>query len=155
LKIIIPLQIKDQLVAVLTNAGDRETGGIVMGEHVGIDEFLVKEITVEPKLGTFASFLRSLSHALSSLNRFFQRTQYNYIRYNYMGEWHSHPCFPTTPSSKDISTMVDAINDKKIGANFLVLLIFKLNISASIESTATVFSPDRPYATCDLVFLDI
>jgi [CysO sulfur-carrier protein]-S-L-cysteine hydrolase len=152
-KIIIPFQIKEQLVTALKNAGNHETGGILMGEHVDIDEFRVKEITVEPNLGTFASFVRALSHALSSLEKFFQETKYDYTHYNYMGEWHSHPSFVPAPSTRDISTMIDSINDKNIGANFLVLIIIKLNTSELIEGSATVFYPNLPFVSCELVFV--
>jgi [CysO sulfur-carrier protein]-S-L-cysteine hydrolase len=154
-KIIIPLIIKEQLVTALKNASDHETGGILMGEHIGIDEFRVKEITIQPDLGTFASFVRALSHALASLNKFFQKTKYNYAHFNYMGEWHSHPSFIPAPSSKDISTMIDSVNDKNVGANFLVLIILKLNTTGSIEGTATAFYPNLPSARCELIFSEI
>lgn len=125
-----------------------------MGVHVGIDEFQVEEITIEPKLGTFASFVRALSHALTSLDKFFQKTKFDYTHFNYMGEWHSHPSFIPSPSSIDISTMIESVNDKTVGANFLVLIIFKLHSSRSLEGSATVFYPHLPYSRCELIILD-
>lgn len=154
MKIFIPSNIKEQLIAALKNAGNREIGGILMGKYIGFDEFNVEEITIEPKFGTFASFVRALPHALVSLNKFFKKTKYNYTHFNYMGEWHSHPSFIPTPSFKDISTMMDSINDKKVGANFLILIILKLSLLGSLEGSAMVFYPDLPFTSCDLIILD-
>lgn len=152
MKILIPFQIKEQLINALKNSGDHEIGGIVMGEHVDVDEFQIAEITIQPNLGTIASFVRALSHAVLSLNKFFRKTKYDYTRFNYMGEWHSHPSFVPTPSNKDITSMIDIICDKNVGANFAVLIIFKLNSQRSIEGSATVFYPNSQYSRCDLVF---
>jgi [CysO sulfur-carrier protein]-S-L-cysteine hydrolase len=152
MKIVIPRNIKEQLRIALVNAGSNETGGILMGEHIGVDEFHIKEITVEPSLGTIAYFVRSLAHAVSSLHKFFQKTKYDYLHFNYLGEWHSHPSFLPKPSNKDLSTMIESINDKKIGANFLVLIVLKLGTLGSLEGSATVFYPHLPSSNCELVF---
>jgi [CysO sulfur-carrier protein]-S-L-cysteine hydrolase len=155
MKILIPLDIEEQLVAALKNAGTHEIGGIIMGKHIGVDEFQVTEITIQTDLGTFATFVRALSQALSSLNKFFQKTNHDFTHFNYMGEWHSHPSFLPKPSNKDFSTMIESINDNKIGANFLVLIVLKLGRLGSLEGSATVFYPHLPSSSCELVFSDV
>ena len=51
MQLIIPPKIKVRLVETLVQAGQREVGGILMGEHIGPDTFLVKELTeVAPEI---------------------------------------------------------------------------------------------------------
>ena len=56
MQLILPPEIVQQLIDALGQAGRREIGGILMGEHVGPDAFRLKELTVQRKEGTFAGF---------------------------------------------------------------------------------------------------
>lgn len=112
-----------------------------MGEHVGPNEFAVREITVHRR-GSFASFLRRIEDALGQLHGFFRRTDHNYLRFNYIGEWHSHPLFEPIPSRKDDASMLEIIQDKTVGANFAVLLIVKIAVGGQLVATAHTYLPD-------------
>ncbi len=127
MKILVPIHIQNQLVEALQQAGDREIGGILMGEHVDIDEFHVIDLTIQTRKGTLVSFIRLVTSAVTALKKFFERTDKDYTRFNYLGEWHSHPSFTTFPSEKDMRSMVEIIKDKEVNTNFVVLIIFKLN----------------------------
>src|ERR1051325_4751366 len=86
MQLLIPAEIASRLVDALTKAGQREIGGILMGEHVGTDTFRLREITVQRKRGTFATFVRIVSDILSPLRAFFDATKYEYTRFNYLGD---------------------------------------------------------------------
>jgi len=144
MQLLVPLRIQQQLTEALGSAGTREIGGIMMGEHVGPNVFRIEEITVQSHSGTFATFVRAVFGVLMPLKRFFERTGRNYERFNYLGEWHSHPSFAPVPSPRDHQTMSSMVNSAELGAHFLALLIVKLGKSRYLESSVTVYQPGRP-----------
>jgi len=152
MKIIIPLEIQKRIIPALIKAGEKEIGGILMGESLGNEEFRVMDVTIQTTGGTFITFIRSMSHAISALRKFFIETNKDYTRYNYLGEWHSHPSYPPNPSQKDIKSMLEIISDASIGANFVTLMIIKLNKQQSLEGTATSFFPNSHIVPSDIVF---
>lgn len=107
-------------------AGLRETGGMLFGEHVSDDVFRVVEVTVAGT-GSLASFVRGLLDGLKQLEGFFRRTRRDYQRFNYLGEWHSHPSFELYPSATDDTTMFDIVDDPSTGARFAVSLIVSMD----------------------------
>ncbi|MCA9902742.1 MAG: Mov34/MPN/PAD-1 family protein [Anaerolineae bacterium] len=149
--ILVPQKIREQLCAVLQAAGDNEIGGVLMGEHVEDNTFRVVEISVQSQRGTRSYFLRQLREAIFHLAGFFQRTNHNYRRFNYLGEWHSHPRFFLRPSATDKETMWDLVQDKQVGANFAVLLIVRLT-NGTLDAAATVYLPDYRSMQAELVF---
>jgi len=141
LTLILPPEQHELLLEVLWKAGQREVGGIIMGEHAGPNLFVVREITVH-RSGAFASFVRRIEDAIGSLRAFFQDTGHDYTRFNYLGEWHSHPSFPPYPSSTDDLAMLQIVQDTEVGANFVVLLIAKLGSEGELVCTAHTYLPD-------------
>lgn len=123
------------------HAGTRETGGMLFGEHVAEDQFRVLEATVA-SVGSVASFLRSLVGGLAKLDAFFRRTDRDYRRFNYLGEWHSHPSFALLPSGTDDHSMFDIVTDPATGARFAVSIIVKLK-DQRLEAEAFVYFPSR------------
>ena len=65
----------------------------------------------------------------------------NFARFNYLGEWHSHPLFTVQASPQDHATMRGLAMDPKVGANFVVLLVFRL-IGSRLEGSAHTYLPD-------------
>ena len=151
MKIYLPNQIERRLSLALKKAGVKEIGGVLMGEHIGEAEFRIHDLTIQKRHGTVAFFVRLVADAVVSLQRFFKQTGYNYRRFNYLGEWHSHPSFPPMPKSKDIQSMLEIITDTDVDANFLILLIIQHKEGQEIEATATVFFPDSTYFECELI----
>lgn len=141
LTLILPLKQSELLSEALQKAGRREVGGILMGEHVGPNLFVVREITVYHR-GTFASFVRRIEDAIRSLNAFFRETGQEYTQFNYIGEWHSHPSFEPYPSKTDDLSMLQIVQDETVGANFVVLLITKLGTKGEFVCTAHTYLPD-------------
>ncbi|WP_433694607.1 Mov34/MPN/PAD-1 family protein [Herbaspirillum seropedicae] len=130
------------LVTALRRAGSREIGGILMAEHVGHNEFTVRKLTIH-KPGSFAYFVRRIDEIGQSLWGFFQVTKNEYERFNYLGEWHSHPSFPPYPSRTDDQSMLELILDPKMAANFAVLIIVKLDVAGALVGTAHTYLPDK------------
>jgi len=111
-----------------------------MGKDLGSELFRVVDISVQRSGGTHACFIRNPKDHQAYLQAFFARTGQDYTRFNYLGEWHSHPSFDAVPSGPDMETMQSIVSDPEVGANFLVLLIAKRS-GKEIEATATVFMP--------------
>ncbi len=121
-----------------------------MGEHVGHNQFAVRTLTVQGG-GTFASFVRGMRAALHAVKEFLQRSNHEYTRFNYLGEWHSHPSFSVQPSSTDHRAMLDIVTNPTVGANFVVLLIFKLTSLGVLEGSAHTYLPDGSVLTSELL----
>jgi hypothetical protein len=116
-------------------------GGIMVGEHIDHDEFRVVDITYQKRGGTIAHFVRDPAHHKAFLAGFFERTGNAYERFNYIGEWHSHPAFEPLPSGEDFRTMYDLVEDPKVGVNFAVLIVARLRGWSTVELSATLFRP--------------
>lgn len=143
-EIVLPREIQERLEAALEAAGSREIGGVLMGECLAPDRFRVADLTIQRRGGSFASFIRRLGEALAALARFFRQTDEEYTRFNYLGEWHSHPSFSTTPSEKDVRSMLDIAGDPEVGANFVALLVVRLR-AGCVEGSASIYWPDGAY----------
>jgi integrative and conjugative element protein (TIGR02256 family) len=141
LRITVPPDIQTKLCVALEKAGRNECGGVLMGEHVGHNHFAVRSLTIQG-VGSIASFLRGIREAISAIRAYFSSTGRDFSRFNYLGEWHSHPIFSTEPSSTDHSSMQEIAADPKVGANFVVLLVFRLDGDRNLQGSAHTYLPD-------------
>ena len=110
-----------------------------MGEHVRDDVFRVVDISVQRSGGSEVCFVRDPAQHETTLQAFFARSGDDYARFNYLGEWHSHPTFEPVPSAIDVATMQSLVEDPAVGANFLVLLVVKMSGRRTIEGSAITF----------------
>ena len=140
LRITIPNEVQKTLRRALDKAANRECGGVLMGEHVDVNHFAVRAVEVQ-KPGAVAYFVRRVAGAVKSIGAFCRANGNDFTRFNYLGEWHSHPHFSVKPSSRDHATMREIAMDEGVRANFVVLLIFRLNGSA-LEGSAHTYLPD-------------
>jgi proteasome lid subunit RPN8/RPN11 len=141
MKVFLPLLIEQELASALYKAGRQEIGGILMGEHIAEGVYRIQNVTVQGRAGTFASFVRLAKEVVVPLQHFFRKTRHDYKRFNYLGEWHSHPSFLPRPSMQDSETMWEMLQDAEIGANFAVLLVVRLSQGHQVEGTAMVYLP--------------
>ena len=79
---------------------------------------------------------------MGRLRAIFQQTGHDYTRFNYLGEWHSHPSFAPYPSRTDDLSMLQIVQDVEVGANFAVLLIAKLELEGGLIATVHTYLPD-------------
>jgi [CysO sulfur-carrier protein]-S-L-cysteine hydrolase len=141
MKLLLPSDIAGRLSDAIKRTGRREIGGILMAEHTGDDEFRIKEVTIQMRGGTFSTFVRLVEEFVRPLRQFFVRTEHNYRRFNYLGEWHSHHSFALQPSPEDDRSMRDIVDDPEVGANFIVLLLLKVN-QKDLQGSVTVYLPN-------------
>lgn len=123
----------------MRKAGPREIGGVLVGEHLEGDTFRIADLSVQHSGGSAAHFLRDLEQSQMFLSEFFSKTGNDYARFNYLGEWHSHPSFSPLPSSEDVATMLSIVRDPQVGVHFAVLMIATLRGQSNIELSATAF----------------
>jgi proteasome lid subunit RPN8/RPN11 len=139
MKLILPAELVVRLRAELRRARVREIGGVLVGEHLGDTTFQVVDLSVQRSGGSAAHFVRDVAHNNAFLSDFFARTGNDYQRFNYLGEWHSHPLFSAIPSGPDIATMQNIVEDPEVGVNFAVLLIVSLRRRGALELSASAF----------------
>ena len=142
MQIQLPQNLVRKLSRELGRAGRREIGGVLVGEALGPDEFKIIDLSVQRSGGGTACFVRHPDEHRAFLESFFDRTGHRYSRFNYLGEWHSHPSFVPAPSSQDLHTMQSMISDSKLGAPFAILMIAKLAHPNSLELSAVRFTRD-------------
>ncbi len=124
----------------LERAGTREIGGQLFGEQLARSDFRVTDVSVQTKRGSFARFVVDLLQAARDALHFFDRTQHRYTRFNYIGEWHSHPSFDVRPSGTDVATMRRLVQDPDFRGTFAVLVIVRLDAGA-ITAGSWLFDP--------------
>ena len=139
MQLLLPSRLIRRLQRELRRARRREIGGLLMGEHVCGEVFRIADISVQRSGGSHACFVRHPKDHQKQLKKFFARTGDEYTRFNYLGEWHSHPTFEPIPSGTDLRTMQSMIEDPDVGVNFLVLLVCKRAADGAIEATSVVF----------------
>jgi integrative and conjugative element protein (TIGR02256 family) len=120
----LPRDVRKRLHKVVRKAGRREVGGVLMGEQLEPGCFRLIDFSVDSETGSAAHFVRSVEHHQTALSAFFESTGGDYARFNYLGEWHSHPSFLPVPSSEDVRSMVDLVNSQR-DIPFAVLLIMR------------------------------
>jgi len=142
--LLLPSKIKSQWTNALRSAGRREIGGVLLGELVKPGTFKIVEITIQRSGGTFSHFVRDPKLHERAIEQFFERTGRNYERFNYLGEWHSHPSFSTQPSRSDVQSMYRIVSEPSVGANFAALVIVRLTSRAELEMSACMFRSGHP-----------
>jgi proteasome lid subunit RPN8/RPN11 len=124
----------------LAAAGSNEIGGVLAAEQVGDGRFLVVDLSVQ-RNGTSSHFVRDPVQHREFIRRFHARTGYQPDRFNYLGEWHSHPSYPTIPSKDDFRQMQTLVEDEEQKSTFLVLMIVKLDMDEKIWGSTYGFRP--------------
>lgn len=125
-------------------AGSREMGGVLAAENLGNGQFRIVAMSFQRSGGSVASFVRDPLFHRRFMRRFMARTGNQPERFNYFGEWHSHPSFVPLPSGTDVAQMQQLISARDQAANFLVLLIAKLNSSGVVEASVHAFRRAYP-----------
>jgi integrative and conjugative element protein (TIGR02256 family) len=134
----------------LSKAGSREIGGMLFAEQLKPAKFCIIDFSVDAKSGTHASFQRDPALHRQELDRFFDRTDHEYRRFNYLGEWHSHPSFSVRPSAQDVQSMTEVVSARHSNITFAVLLIVRLRWRLWIDHSLTVFAKDQRSAITQL-----
>lgn len=132
----------------LRTAGRREIGGMLMAEQLGLNHFRIVDFSLDGFSGSHTHFQRDPKTHQKTLDEFFDRTGRDYQRFNYLGEWHSHPSFSVQPSLEDVTTMTAMVEDRHSAIAFAVLLIVRLRWRLWSDYSLTVFARGQvPWAT--------
>ncbi|MCP1838762.1 hypothetical protein ACVIHI_008313 [Bradyrhizobium sp. USDA 4524] len=116
-----------------------------MGEQIAPDHFRVVDFSVDATTGTAAHFVRSPDHHAEALETFFRKTGSDFRRFNYLGEWHSHPSFPVSPSQEDMVSMQSLVDGER-DIDFSALMIVRLRCVLLLEAAAYMFIRRGPPA---------
>jgi integrative and conjugative element protein (TIGR02256 family) len=135
----------------MLKAGKREIGGMLMGEDVGGQIFRIVDFSVDMERGTFSSFTRDSSKHDLALQTFFKETGADYKRFNYLGEWHTHPSFSVAPSVNDINAMQGIVNGDG-NVDFAFLFITKLRWIWQFECSAHLFIRGHQPIQCEVIY---
>jgi len=123
---------------------------VLFGEHVGEADFRIVEATAQRLGGGPVAFKRSGDKAQRDLKSLSRRYGDDPSRFNYLGEWHSHPHAPATPSPTDEVTMYRLLADPNCDVNFLVLLINRLSDAGTLELSARTYLATGQKLACDV-----
>jgi proteasome lid subunit RPN8/RPN11 len=149
MKILLPREQRARLRSALRRAGSREIGGVLMAEQLQEGSFKIVDFSIDSESGSAAHFVRSPEHHSAALEAFFRRTGSDYAKFNYLGEWHSHPQFPVLPSREDMYSMTSLVNGER-GIDFAVLLIVRLRYLFTLECSSTLFAKAQAPVLVDL-----
>jgi hypothetical protein len=128
-----------RLAAELRRAKEREIGGVLVGEQLAPDVFRLVDFSVQRAGGTATCFVCDPDAHSDFLEAFFQRTGADYSRFNYLGEWHSHPLFSVAPSPTDVAQMQALVDEAPERRPFAVLLIVRLAQRRRVEVGPLIF----------------
>jgi integrative and conjugative element protein (TIGR02256 family) len=151
MKLILPVELVTRLGQELKRAGSREIGGVLVGEHVEDESFRIVDLSVQRSGGSQAHFIRDVEHNRAFLDAFFAKTGRDYQRFNYLGEWHSHPLFTPLPSREDAATMRDLVEDSAVGVNFAILMIVSLGWRSTLKMSATAYRATEAPVAAEVV----
>jgi integrative and conjugative element protein (TIGR02256 family) len=133
----------EEIAEELRKAGKAEIGGILLGEHLDEDHFRIVAYDINPmgdlRLGTF---VRDEKSAAKRCEEFFKEKNQDFSRFNYIGEWHSHPQFEVQPSTEDDESMWSILGGAEGDPLFAVLMIVRLNRQV-IECGMWAYFPNR------------
>ena len=139
MKLQLTRNILETLQRELRRAQRREIGGVIVGEHIKDETFKIADISVQRDGGSSAHFVRDPDQHRIFLENFFSRTGCDYDRFNYIGEWHSHPTFSPIPSRTDCETMYNIVDDPDATAGFAVLIVARMHSFWGLQLSATGF----------------
>jgi [CysO sulfur-carrier protein]-S-L-cysteine hydrolase len=146
----IPKDLRSRLNRVVRRGGRNEVGGVLMAEQIEPGNFKLVDFTVDHQAGGTAHFVRSVDEHRVALERFFSRTGADYGRFNYLGEWHSHPNHVPIPSREDIRSMEGLVKGEG-DISFAVLIVVRAGWRR-LAMSATLF--ERGRSPCAVTIVD-
>ena len=150
MRLILPRELTARLKVHLRRAGRREIGGLMMAEQIEPGFFRLHDITVNEHSGSDYHFDRRILDHRAALSSFFSQTGNDFARFNYLGEWHSHPSFDLSPSRTDIDAMRQLVQEPSLG--FAALMIVRLRYFLYLSVHAEFFKADGSHAQVTLQF---
>ncbi len=142
MKVEFPKSLRERMRKALSRAKRREIGGVLMAEQIEPGHFRLVDFTVDEITGSAAHFVRSVEHHHAALSGFYKQTASEYGRFNYLGEWHSHPNHLPVPSTTDIASMQALVCGER-DIPFAMLLIVRSAWWRRMLISATLFQHNQ------------
>ena len=116
----------------------RETGGVLLGECIG-EEILVHAISGPGKRSrrTKNGIVLDTQYAQGCIDT---ASAMSNGQTRFLGEWHSHPAPPYTPSSRDVKTLKQLANSSTANIDIPVILIVGMDNAGDLSSRAYVWN---------------
>jgi proteasome lid subunit RPN8/RPN11 len=135
-KLDLPKALRRRLLSTVQGGGRLEIGGVLMAEQLAPGDFRLVDFSTDSRTGSQAHFIRTVEDHQAALTKFFEDTGSNFARFNYLGEWHSHPNHPPVPSVEDVASMHSLVHGER-DIPFAVLIIaqagrWNLRLSATL-----------------------
>ena len=136
MKLDIPKALRRRLHRTVRHGGRLEIGGVLMAEQLAPGNFRLVDFSIDSCTGSEAHFVRTVEDHQAALTKFFKDTGSDFSRFNYLGEWHSHPNHPPLPSVEDMASMHSLVHGER-DIPFAVLIIvqagwWNLRLSATL-----------------------
>ena len=128
----------------LRQSRQREIGGMLFAEQLAPAHFRLIDFSLDGSSGSHMHFRRDPHTHRQALREFFEKTRGDFSRFNYLGEWHSHPSFSVAPSIEDVDTMQSLVEDQSQAISFALLLIVRLRFRFWIDYSLTTFVSGYP-----------
>lgn len=152
----IPKLIIERWADDLRKSGRREIGGVLFGEQIAEGDFRIIEATRQRFWGgTAMTFKRRGSGARKDILALHEKFGGDSERFNYLGEWHSHPNAPAMPSLQDEITMCNLLAEQGAAVNFLVLIIVKLDEAELFHIGAITYLASGHKLNCEIKIEDV
>ena len=116
---------------------------MIFAEQLAPAHFRLLDFSLDSSSGSHAHFRRDPRTHHEALDDFFEKTGRDFSRFNYLGEWHSHPCYSVIPSIEDVETMQALVEDGS-AISFALLLIVRLRFGLWMSSSLTTFARGYP-----------
>lgn len=155
MRIRVPQQTIDDWLRRLTRAGLHEIGGVLFGEQICEGTFRIVTATCQrswPR--SHNAFRRRGAQARRDVLSLHRRYGEQPERFNYLGEWHSHPNAAAIPSLRDEMTMFDLLADQRGAVNFLVLMIVRISQAGLLEIGARSYLASGHVLPCAIALED-
>jgi [CysO sulfur-carrier protein]-S-L-cysteine hydrolase len=141
-------EVEARFRSALRTGGRREIGGMLFAEQLAPGHFRITDFSIDPNTGSHTAFRRDPQSHGDALEEFFRPTDRDFTRFNYLGEWHSHPSFAVQPSAEDLVTMTDIVESRRSVITFAILLIVRLRWRLWLDYSLTAFARGRiPWQT--------
>ena len=136
-------------------ARSKEIGGVLFGEQLAEGDFRIAEMTRQRfRGGTAVTFKRQGNNARKEIRTFHKTIGGDPRRFNYFGEWHSHPNGSLYPSLRDEITMRQLLVDQGKSVNFLVLMIMRLDYRERLQVGSRAYLSSGHCLSCNIEIED-
>jgi integrative and conjugative element protein (TIGR02256 family) len=123
--LVLPPEVREQLVARACQHAPQETGGILVGRRQGSEVLVVAASDAGPNaVSTPERFVRDGEHCQRFLAE--QVARHGEDPIDYIGEWHSHPGASADPSPRDLASLEEIAQDPQYLTRCPVSLIVGL-----------------------------